>query len=143
MRIRNQANFFECANMAELIYKELSFKIMGVLFKVQNKLGTKYQEKYYQRAIESELKRQNISFEREKLVRLSYEGESIGRYFIDFIIEGKIALETKALDFFRKSDFKQVLGYLEALNLKLAIIVNFQTPRLSYKRILNSRVKLK
>ena len=128
--------------MSDLIYKELSYKIMGVLFKVQNKLGTKYQEKYYQRAIETELKQQKIKFEKEKLIRLSYEGESIGRYFVDFVIEDKIALETKTLEFFRKNDFKQVLSYLNTLNLKLAILVNFQTPRISYKRIINSRVKI-
>lgn len=115
---------------------------MGILYKVQNKLGTKYQEKYYQRAIEAELKKQLIPFDREKLVRLSYEGENIGKYFVDFVIDNKIAIELKTIDFFRKSDYKQVLGYLEALNLKLAILVNFSTPRLSYKRILNSRVKL-
>ena len=51
--------------MSELIYKDLSYKIMGILYKVQNKLGTKYQEKYYQRAIESELKKQKIPFEKE------------------------------------------------------------------------------
>lgn len=58
------------------------------------------------------------------------------------MIEGKVALELKNIDFFKKADYKQVLGYLDCLNLKLAILVNFQTPRLSYKSILNSKVKI-
>ena len=126
----------------KIIYPGLSYKIMGVLFKVHNKLGTKYQEKYYQRAIEKELKDQDIAFEREKMVRLVYEGESIGRYFVDFVIGGKIILETKTVDFFNKEDYKQVLGYLNSLNLKLAILVNFNAPGLISKRVINSRFKL-
>ena len=54
----------ESANKAskDLVYKDLSYQLMGVLFKVHNKLGPSYQEKYYQRAIEKELKAQNIAF---------------------------------------------------------------------------------
>lgn len=115
---------------------------MGILFKVHNRLGTAYQEKYYQRAIEIELKKAGIAYEREKLVRLGYEGESIGRYKVDFVIEGKIALETKAIDFFAKKDWRQVKGYLDAESLKLAILVNFNTAKVTYKRVVNSRVKL-
>ena len=75
--------------MKEIIYPELSFQIMGTLFKVQNKLGNTYQEKYYQRALEKEFKNSEISYSREHEVALSYEGESIGRYFLDFVIDGK------------------------------------------------------
>lgn len=130
----------ESAN--KIIYPELSYKIMGVLFKVHNKLGPKYQEKYYQRAIELELKKQGISFQREKLVRLDYEGESIGRYFIDFVIEGKIALEIKSVEFFKRDFTAQVLGYLDALSLKLGIIANLNGDRLRYKRFINPKVKI-
>lgn len=49
----------------KLIYPDLSYKIVGILFKVQNELGNKYQEKYYQRAIEVELKNQNIKYSKE------------------------------------------------------------------------------
>jgi GxxExxY protein len=84
----------------DLIYPELSYKIMGTLFKVHNKLGPKFQEKYYQRAIEIELKKQKIPFAREKVIKLEYENEKIGKYFIDFVIDGKIALEIKAADYF-------------------------------------------
>ena len=74
----------------KLIYPELSYEIMGILYKVQNELGNKYQEKYYQRAIEIELKNRNIKYERELQVDLLYNDNRIGKYFLDFLIEEKI-----------------------------------------------------
>ena len=126
----------------DLVYPELSYRLIGLLFKIHNKLGPNYQEKYYQRAIESELKKQKISFEREKFVKLEYESESIGKYFIDFVVDGKIALEIKTDEFFRRKYLQQVLAYLAATNLKLAILVNFRSNRLYFKRIINPKVKL-
>ncbi|HLD34433.1 MAG: hypothetical protein A2259_03750 [Candidatus Moranbacteria bacterium RIFOXYA2_FULL_43_15] len=121
----------------KLIYPELSYKIVGILFKIHGELGNKYQEKYYQRAIAIELRRKNIEFEKELMVDLVYEGEKIGKYFIDFLIENKIVLEIKATDRFRISDFKQVEGYLKSKDIKLGILANFRTQRLTHTRVLN------
>lgn len=124
-----------------LVYPELSYKLMGVLFKVQNELGSSYQEKYYQRAIEEELKNSGIKFEREKMIPLNFRGVSIGRYFLDFLIEDEVALEVKTIEFFRKAEWRQVRNYLKSAGLKLGILVNFSGKKLIYKRILNSRVE--
>lgn len=128
--------------MAKLIYPELSYKIMGVLFKVHRRLGSSYQEKYYQRAIELEFKNEQIHYDREFLVKLSYGDDSIGKYFLDFVIDGKIALEVKTVPFPRQEYINQVLAYLNAANLKLGIVANFRTNRLTFKRLVNPRVKL-
>lgn len=120
-----------------IIYPQLSYKVMGILFKVHNKLGSSYQEKYYQRAIAKELQTQQISFEREKQIKLTYEAEKIGDYFLDFIIDEKIVLEIKAVPFIRKEWTNQVIAYLVATDLPLAIIANFRTTKLTYKRIVN------
>ena len=130
--------------MAEdkIIYKELSYKIMGILFKIHRKLGNSYQEKYYQRAIEVELKKGNISYKREVPVKLDYGDENIGKYFLDFVIDSKIALEVKTVPFLRQEFLNQVLAYLDAASLKLGIIANFRTNRLTYRRLVNPRVKI-
>ena len=125
-----------------LIYPELSYTVMGLLFKIHNKLGSFYQEKCYQKAIEMELKRADINFEKEKIVDIVYNQNTIGKYFLDFVIENKIVLEVKTDEFFRKKYLEQVLTYLNSTNLKLAIIVNFKKPKLFYKRIVNPKVKL-
>ena len=123
-----------------LIYPELSYQLMGILFKIHNKLGPNYQEKYYQRAIEAELKKQSVSYQREKMIKLKYDLEDIGKYFLDFIVDNKIVLEVKTDEFFRRRYLQQVLDYLSAVNLKLAIIVNFRRDKLFYKRIINPKV---
>ncbi len=121
----------------EILYPNLSYRVMGVLYCVHNELGARYQEKYYQRAIEMELVRQKIPFEKEKMISLIFKGKPIGKYFLDFVIDGKIALEIKTIDFFTKKDWRQIKNYLQAANLELGILVNFNSNRLIYKRILN------
>lgn len=122
----------------KLIYPDLSYKIVGILFKVHNELGNKYQEKYYQRAIEVELKNQNIKYSKEIPVDLEYEKEKIGKYFLDFLIDDKVILEIKAIPRLRPRDFKQVLAYLKSMNLKLGIIANFRPEKLTFHRVLNA-----
>lgn len=128
--------------MGKIIYPDLSYKLMGVLFKVHRKLGNTYQEKYYQRAIEVELASNSIPFKREFLVRLDYANESIGRYFLDFVVEEKIALEVKTVPFLKQEYLNQVLAYLDVTYLKLGIVANFRTNRLTYKRLVNPKVKV-
>lgn len=115
---------------------------MGILFKVHRRLGNTYQEKYYQQATEVELKKNNLPYKKEVLISLSYENKNIGKCFLDFVIDGKIALEIKTVPFFKEESYKQLLAYLDAANLKLGIIVNFRTRRLNYKRLVNPKVKL-
>jgi len=114
---------------------------MGVLFDVHSKLGNRYQEKYYHRAIEIALRENNIKFEKEIAVDLLYNNKKIGKYFLDFLIEDLVIVETKAVPELTPRDFKQVLAYLTAHKLELGILANFGTRELTYKRILNSKLK--
>lgn len=123
--------------MGEIIYKDLSYQVMGSVFRVFKKLGFGYREKYYQRAIEEELKIENLGYVKECCVKLEYNRRIIGRYFIDFVIEDKIALEIKiATDFYTK-DVKQLLSYLKAKDLKLGILLIITKDGMRYKRIAN------
>lgn len=131
------------ANMAKLIYPKLSYKIVGILFKVHSELGGKYQEKYYQRAVEVALKEEGLSYKKEIAVDLSFKDTKIGKYFLDFVIEDKIVLELKATPRFNREDFRQISSYLKAKNLKLGILANFRGDKLVYKRILNPDYKMR
>lgn len=126
----NQAN-------KQLIYPELSYKIMGVLFKVHNLLGPSYQERYYQRAIEKELKDQKIPYQKQVPVEINYGNSKIGQHILDFVIDNKIILEIKVLSGEDFSSTHQILSYLKSSNLKLGIVANFRTPKLIYKRVIN------
>ena len=122
--------------MSNLVEKELSYKIVGVLFDVYNSLGGGYQEKYYQRSVSQEFKNRNIKFKEQINTSLSFKGNSIGRYFLDFLIEDKVVLEIKVANKFYVRDIKQVLAYLKATNTPLGILANFNRNNLQFKRIL-------
>ncbi len=124
--------------MADLIEKELSYSIVGVLFDVYKELGGGYQEKYYQRAIAEGLKQKGLSFVEQVMVPLSYGGASIGRYFLDFLVADKVVLEIKSTPQLYARDIKQVLSYLNTKKIELGILANFKRSGLETKRILRS-----
>ncbi len=121
----------------DLIYPELSYKVVGILFNAFNELGYGYQEKYYQRAVASLFRKNNIVFREQVSAPLEFQGSNIGRYYLDFLIENKLILELKKRDRFLKSNIDQVYGYLKRFDLKLGIIANFTKQDLKFKRIVN------
>ncbi|MDD5071372.1 MAG: GxxExxY protein [Patescibacteria group bacterium] len=121
----------------KVIYKELSYEIIRILFNVYNNFGYGYQEKYYQKAIEVEFQRIGIKYKPQCPYQIRYKGKILGRYFIDFIIDDKIVLEIKRGNHFCKKDFDQVIGYLKASRLKLGILAIFSPNGLKFKRVLN------
>ena len=127
--------------MAKLVYPKLSYKIVGILLKVHQELGPALLEKYYQRVIAEELKSQQLDFNREVTVDLTYDSKSIGKYYLDFVIENKIILEIKAQKQYQPKFFKQALAYLRQTNLPLAIIANFRKSSLECKRVVNPEFK--
>lgn len=122
---------------SQVIYPELSYKIVGVLFDVYNSLGYGYQEKYYYRAIAIAFRKAGLSFKEQIPIPLKYKDENIGRYYLDFLIEGKVVLEIKKGDFYPKQNFQQVLGYLKATGSKLGILASFTSRGITFKRVVN------
>jgi GxxExxY protein len=123
-----------------LIYEDLTYKINGILYTVQNELRRFRNEKEYGDRIEYYLRQSGLNFEREKILPPSFEGEQSGRNRIDFLIENKVILEIKTKRFLTREDYYQTKRYLEALGKKLAILVNFRQKYLKPKRILNPKV---
>ena len=121
----------------DLLYPELSYQIIGVLFEVYNELGYGYQEKYYQKAVSNRFKEINIPFKEQVPIRITFQENKIGTYFLDFTVEGKIVLEIKKEDTFLKTNIEQLCAYLKTTGLKLGILANFTKKGLRFKRIIN------
>jgi GxxExxY protein len=121
----------------DLIYPDLSYKIVGILFEVYNQLGPGHQEKYYQKVLANAFKQLKIKFQEQVKVDLKFQDVKIGLYFLDFLIEDKIILEINKGDRFSKYFFDQINAYLQASKLKLALLVNFSTSGLKFKKIVN------
>lgn len=127
--------------LTPIIEPELSYKIVGILFEVHSVLDHGHHERYYQRACEIEFKKEGIKYVREFKVDFDYKGKSLGKYFIDFVIEDKIVLELKVVEELTKVEIGQVLRYLRKTNKQLGILANFGKSSLEYKRILNNEYK--
>lgn len=123
----------------EIIHKELSYELCGLMFDVQNELGRYCNEKQYGDALEMKLKEAKLKYEREKFLPESFEGENKNRNKIDFIVENLIIVELKSKRAVERNDFYQVKRYLIAFNKKLGLIVNFRDKYLKPKRVLNSQ----
>jgi len=123
---------------ADIIFKEESYKIIGACFAVHRKLGPGFLESVYSEALEIELIQNDIPFEKEKKLQLRYDDTILKKYFkVDFICYNVILLELKSAKFLSETDVRQVLNYLKATKIRLALLINFGSKSLTYKRILN------
>lgn len=127
--------------MVNLIHKDLSSKLNGILFDVHNELGKNASEGQVCDLIESKLKENNLEYDREFTLTSLLETEKRGRHRVDFLIENKIVLEIKYKKFLTREDYAQVQRYLKVLNLALGVLVNFREDRIKSKRILNGSGK--
>jgi len=121
----------------KVIYRELSYRVMKAVFEVHNALGPGFVEGVYEEALAYELELHGVPFERQKVVTVSYKGRAVGTHRLDFVVDGKIVLELKAVSALTDVFKQQTLSYLKATGLRLGILINFGTPRVEYIRIVN------
>lgn len=124
--------------MKEVLHKTLGYKLNGIFFEVQNRLGRVGREKQYADLLALLLETNKIKFEREKEIPFEFTEGKIKGNKVDFLIEGSIVVDLKAKNHITKDDYFQMKRYLNAAKLKLGIIVNFKRFPLEIKRILNS-----
>ncbi len=122
---------------ADLIFPELSYRILGILFEVWKNVGFGHKEKFYQNAIEKEFEINKIPFKGQLPVKVNYKGKALGIYYFDFLVDNKIVLEIKVRNFFSAKDIQQTHAYLKAKGLRLGIIAHFTASGVKFKRIVN------
>jgi len=134
-----QRRLFQLTRIAKnknIVYKELSYKVIGAAMEVHINLGPGFLESVYDEAFGIELKRINLRFEYQKDLRIFYKGEKLAKEFrVDYMIEDKILVENKAVKVITEIEEAQMHNYLKATGLKLGIIINYGSPSLEYKRI--------
>jgi GxxExxY protein len=125
--------------MQVIIEKELSYKIVGLCFKVHKKLGRFCSERQYADEFEKLLIAENIKYKREfEIVNMNPSAPKGNR--VDFLIEDKVLVDFKAKKFITKEDYYQMNRYLSAAKLELGIVPNFRDTYLKPKRILNNEL---
>ncbi len=121
--------------MTEILYKELSYQVVGAAMEVHKVLGSAFVEPVYQKAYAHELSLRAIPFEEQKLLVVHYKGQLVGEYRADFVIDNKIIVEIKAVSGLNEIHEAQAINYLGATGLNLAILINFGEKSLKTKRI--------
>ncbi len=109
---------------------EVTNAVLGAGFEVHSVLGPGYQEAIYANALELEFKKRGIRYQREVQFAVCYKGEEVGKGCVDFIVEERVIVELKAVEALGPLFTAQVISYLKALNLKLALLLNFNVRRL-------------
>ena len=119
----------------EIIYKDLSYEIIGVAMEVHRELGNGFLEKVYENALMVLLNERGIKAEQQKEIKVYFRGAIIGNYIADILIEDSIIVELKTVERIVDIHRAQVMNYLKATRLKLAMIINFKNKSLEYERI--------
>jgi GxxExxY protein len=130
--------------MADLIYKDEAYQIIGACFNVYKDKGCGFYEAVYQECCEIELEYQNIPYQSQVELQLRYRERVLkSKYIPDLICYDKIIVELKALTELTDEHRAQVMNYLKATGYQLGLLVNFgHYPKLEYERIVNTRVRL-
>ena len=121
-------------------YKDLTHQIIGSAMRIHRMLGHKLREVSYQRSFEIELQETNLPYIRERKVGVSYRGRGIGSRRADFIVDGKILVELKAIPDLKNIHMTQAINYLELYILDVGLLINFGAPSLQFRRLYNNKL---
>ena len=125
---------------SKIIYKDESYAIVGACMKVHRALGPGFLEAVYEEVVEKEFIVQNIPYKRQVKLDLYYEGVLLKKHYrADFVCYDSIIVELKAVTQIPSVVYAQLQNYLKCTNMELGMLINFGTPSLTYKRIVNSK----
>jgi GxxExxY protein len=108
---------------------------VGAAIRVWKTLGYGFLEKVYENALVIELRKRDFRVEQQKPVKAHYEGQIVGDYVADIVVNDAILLEIKSAQFIADEHVAQTLNYLKATGIRLGIILNFGPEQLEHKRL--------
>jgi GxxExxY protein len=118
---------------SKILRPELTDKIIKAFFHVYNTLGYGFLEKVYENALAITLKKAGLSVEKQVRVGVHFEGEIVGDYFADLVVEGCVIIELKAADVICADHKAQLLNYLRCTDIEIGLLLNFG-PKAEFKR---------
>lgn len=116
---------------------EISQKVIGCAYKVSNSLGCGFLEKVYERSLLHELKKAGLRVKSQFPITVRYDGEIVGEYVADLLVEDFLLVELKAVEILDKIYFAQCLNYVKASCLKACLLINFGKTKIQVKRFNN------
>jgi GxxExxY protein len=121
----------------DLVHNDVTRKIIESAFEIYNVLGFGLKEKVYQRAMAKDFDTKKLLYTKEQYGKIVFQGAVVGRYFIDFLVEGKVAVELKVRNELYNQDVVQLLNYLKSKDLKVGLLIAFTSKGVKLKRVVN------
>jgi GxxExxY protein len=115
-------------------YEELTHRIIGCAYKVFNELGFGFLESIYKKAMIIELTKENLKVEAEKPLKVYYDNQVVGDFFIDLYVEDKVIVELKSVQNLVKEHEVQLVNYLQGLQKDIGLLINFGLSGVDIKR---------
>jgi GxxExxY protein len=139
-----RSSYFLEKIMDSLQHSEITGKIIKAFYKVYNTLGYGFLEKVYESALILELQEMNLNVVQQAPIKVFYNGQEVGEYFADLIVEGCVIIELKAVEKLSEIHEAQLLNYLKATDIEVGLLLNFGV-KAEYKRKVfnNNRKSLK
>jgi GxxExxY protein len=116
----------------------LTERVISAIYEVSNVLGAGFLEKVYEKALVRELALRGLKAETQVHFSVTYKGQCVGEYVADLVVEDNLVLELKCVDQFCNEHMAQFINYLRSSGKKIALLVNFQKPKVQLKRIVNN-----
>ena len=123
------------------LHVDLTEQIIGAFYKVYNTLGFGFLEKVYENALVIELRKMNLLVEKQKKIKVFYQGEEVGHYFADLIVDKTIIIELKAAITLCEENEFQLINYLKATEMEVGLLLNFGK-KPAFKRKIFSNKKI-
>ena len=114
----------------EYLFKEITEKIISCALEIHSSLGPGLLENLYEEAMEHELKSRGIKYQRQKELEITYKGNPIGSYRLDYLIEDRVIVELKCVKAIKGIHIAQLLTYLRTENIRVGLVINFNVERL-------------
>jgi GxxExxY protein len=109
----------------ELRHRDLTEKIIQCCFKVHNTLGFGFLEMVYENALVIELSKAGLIIKQQHPIQVYYDGQTVGDYQVDILVEGKVILELKSVDRIIDIHEIQLKNYLKATGIEVGLLINF------------------
>jgi GxxExxY protein len=116
-------------------FDSLTESVIGAVFEVSNTLGAGFLENVYERALLAELRLRGIRAVSQAAFPIAYKGQPVGDFFVDLLVEDVLIVELKCVEHFASEHTAQCINYRRASGRKLCLLVNFQRPKVEWKRV--------
>lgn len=119
----------------DYVHGETTGETIGAAYAVYNALGHGFLERIYENALVLELAKRGVRVQTQTPIQIRYDGQVVGEYIADLIVEGKVIVEVKAAKTLDGAAEAQLINYLRATGLKVGLLINFG-PKIEIRRLI-------